>query len=174
MRFNLRGEEYSAQIDDFVDAVRDGRQRSPNAFAAAAETDRTMALMLADRGAASELGARRRRPARRGARGAPGSACSARRGDGAAWTGCSSATTSSSASTTCPRRRPAPRPCSSRTPPRSSRCSTPPMTRACAPSCARPTTGSARSATMSARTRAATRGSSSTPACPMRTNTPTR
>jgi predicted dehydrogenase len=49
VRFNLRGEEYSAQIDDFVEAVRDGTQRSPNGFAAAAETDRTIALMLADR-----------------------------------------------------------------------------------------------------------------------------
>jgi predicted dehydrogenase len=49
VRFNLRGEEYSAQIDDFIDAVRDGTPRSPNGFAAAAETDRTIALMLADR-----------------------------------------------------------------------------------------------------------------------------
>jgi len=58
VRFNLRGEEYSAQIDDFVDAVRDGRQQSPNGFAAAAETDRTIALMLADRaGERAEAGA---------------------------------------------------------------------------------------------------------------------
>lgn len=49
VRFNLRGEEYSAQIDDFVAAVRDGTPRSPNGFASAAETDRTIALMLADR-----------------------------------------------------------------------------------------------------------------------------
>jgi predicted dehydrogenase len=49
VRFNLRGEEYSAQIDDFVDAVREGSQSSPNSFAAAAETDHTIGLMLADR-----------------------------------------------------------------------------------------------------------------------------
>jgi len=48
VRFNLRGEEYSAQIDDFVDSVREGKQRSSNDFASAAQTDRTIALMLAD------------------------------------------------------------------------------------------------------------------------------
>jgi predicted dehydrogenase len=48
VRFYLRGEEYSAQIEDFVDAVADGRARTPNDFASAAETDRTMALMLDD------------------------------------------------------------------------------------------------------------------------------
>ena len=42
VRFYLRGEEYSAQIEDFVDAVADGRARTPNDFASAAETDRTM------------------------------------------------------------------------------------------------------------------------------------
>jgi predicted dehydrogenase len=51
VRFNLRGEEYSAQIDDFVDSVKDGVARTPNDFASAAETDRTLALMLADRAA---------------------------------------------------------------------------------------------------------------------------
>jgi predicted dehydrogenase len=66
VRFNLRGEEYSAQIDDFVDAVREGRQRSPNGFAEAAETDRTIGLMLADRaGEVPEAAAPRPAPPRR-------------------------------------------------------------------------------------------------------------
>jgi predicted dehydrogenase len=48
VRFYLRGEEYSAQIDDFVDAVAGGAARGPNDFASAAMTDRTIALMLDD------------------------------------------------------------------------------------------------------------------------------
>jgi predicted dehydrogenase len=49
VRFYLRGEEYSAQVDHFLDAVAGGTVCSPNGFAGAAETDRTIALMLADR-----------------------------------------------------------------------------------------------------------------------------
>ena len=48
VRFYLRGEEYSAQIDDFVDAVAGRGAASPNDFASAAATDRTIALMLDD------------------------------------------------------------------------------------------------------------------------------
>lgn len=48
VRFYLRGEEYSAQIDDFVEAVSGGGAGSPNSLASAAETDRTLALMLDD------------------------------------------------------------------------------------------------------------------------------
>ncbi len=48
VRFYLRGEEYSAQIDAFVDAVAGRPVRTPNDFAAAAMTDRTIALMLDD------------------------------------------------------------------------------------------------------------------------------
>lgn len=68
VRFNLRGEEYTAQIDDFVGAVRDGRQQSPNGFAAAAETDRTIGMMLADRAGESPEAAAPRpaAPPRRG------------------------------------------------------------------------------------------------------------
>jgi predicted dehydrogenase len=48
VRFYLRGEEYSAQIEDFVDAVADGKPRGPNDFASAAQTDRTISLMIDD------------------------------------------------------------------------------------------------------------------------------
>lgn len=49
--FYLRGEEYSAQIDDFVAAILDGG-KTVNDFASATATDRTIAMMLADRDAA--------------------------------------------------------------------------------------------------------------------------
>ncbi|NND21297.1 MAG: Gfo/Idh/MocA family oxidoreductase [Silicimonas sp.] len=45
--FYLRGEEYSAQIDDFIRAVHAGKTAADeNDFASAAETDRTMAMIL--------------------------------------------------------------------------------------------------------------------------------
>lgn len=45
--FYLRGEEYSAQLDEFVIAAREGRTAAPeNGFASAAETDRTMAMIV--------------------------------------------------------------------------------------------------------------------------------
>ena len=47
--FYLRGEEYSAQIDDFVAAVDAGKGTPLNTFATATETDRTISMMLADR-----------------------------------------------------------------------------------------------------------------------------
>ena len=73
VRFNLRGEEYSAQLDDFIGAVREGKQRSPNGFAAAAETDRTIGMMLLDRAgespeAEAEAAAPRRAEARQSGR----------------------------------------------------------------------------------------------------------
>lgn len=49
--FYLRGEEYSAQIDAFVAAILDGGS-TVNDFASATATDKTIALMLADRDAA--------------------------------------------------------------------------------------------------------------------------
>ena len=50
--FYLRGEEYSAQIEAFVAAVKAGGGATANDFASAAVTDRTIGLMLADRDAA--------------------------------------------------------------------------------------------------------------------------
>jgi predicted dehydrogenase len=46
--FYLRGEEYSLQIEHFVDRVKHGRVDGINGFASAAETDRVIAMMIAD------------------------------------------------------------------------------------------------------------------------------
>lgn len=46
--FYLRGEEYSAQIDSFVHRVEAGELRGLNDFGSAIETDRALALILAD------------------------------------------------------------------------------------------------------------------------------
>jgi predicted dehydrogenase len=46
--YYLRGEEYSAQIDHFAQRIRDGRIEGINGFESAAETDRVIALMIAD------------------------------------------------------------------------------------------------------------------------------
>lgn len=45
--FYLRGEEYSAQLADFIEAVHAGRQGAvENGFASAAQTDRTLAMII--------------------------------------------------------------------------------------------------------------------------------
>ncbi|MDJ0637240.1 MAG: Gfo/Idh/MocA family oxidoreductase [Paracoccaceae bacterium] len=45
--FYLRGEEYSAQLDDFINAVQAGKTAADeNDFASATETDRTMAMII--------------------------------------------------------------------------------------------------------------------------------
>jgi predicted dehydrogenase len=46
--FYLRGEEYSAQIEHFAERVREGRVDGVNAFESAAETDRVIAMLIAD------------------------------------------------------------------------------------------------------------------------------
>jgi predicted dehydrogenase len=46
--FYLRGEEYSSQVESFVEQVRAGAPTGENGFAAAAATDRTIAMMVAD------------------------------------------------------------------------------------------------------------------------------
>jgi predicted dehydrogenase len=44
--YYLRGEEYSAQIDSFMDAVKGGTSEHENSFASAYETDRTIDLIM--------------------------------------------------------------------------------------------------------------------------------
>ncbi len=69
--FYLRGEEYSAQIDEFVGAIRAGQGAArENGFASAAETDRTLAMIIENAGTglpvgAAPAGARPGKPARR-------------------------------------------------------------------------------------------------------------
>lgn len=46
--FYLRGEEYSAQIEHFVARIRNGSTDGINGFDSAAETDRVIAMMIAD------------------------------------------------------------------------------------------------------------------------------
>lgn len=46
--YYLRGEEYSAQVADFVERVLTGRTTGVNDFASASETDRTISMMVDD------------------------------------------------------------------------------------------------------------------------------
>ncbi len=46
VNFYLRGEEYSAQIDAFVDAVETGNQELENSFESACETDQVIDLVI--------------------------------------------------------------------------------------------------------------------------------
>ena len=46
MKFYLRGEEYSAQIDAFVDAVQRGAADHENSFHSAYETDRVIDTIM--------------------------------------------------------------------------------------------------------------------------------
>jgi len=48
VNFYLRGEEYSSQIDDFVDHVASGRLDSVNSIESAGETDRVVELLIED------------------------------------------------------------------------------------------------------------------------------
>jgi predicted dehydrogenase len=48
VNFYIRGEEYSAQLDYFVGAVSEKRAENVNSFLSAAETDRVIAMMIAD------------------------------------------------------------------------------------------------------------------------------
>ena len=44
--FYLRGEEYSAQLEAFTEAIRTGNMAHENSFASAYETDRVVDLIL--------------------------------------------------------------------------------------------------------------------------------
>ena len=66
--FYLRGEEYSAQIDHFIERIEDRRPDGLNGFDSAAVTDGVIAMMLAD----AEKGATTRAPDAK--RGGPGRA----------------------------------------------------------------------------------------------------
>jgi predicted dehydrogenase len=55
--FYLRGEEYSAQIDEFAGRIKDGRTDGQNSFESAAVTDRAIAMMVADAGKGASTGA---------------------------------------------------------------------------------------------------------------------
>jgi predicted dehydrogenase len=46
--FYLRGEEYSAQIDSFIQQIKERRADGVNDFASAAATDKVIAMMIAD------------------------------------------------------------------------------------------------------------------------------
>ena len=46
--FNLRGEEYTAETEDFIEAIRAGRTEGRNSFESALNTDRIIAAMTAD------------------------------------------------------------------------------------------------------------------------------
>jgi hypothetical protein len=48
VRFYLRGEEYSAQIDHFIERIRAREVKGLNRFESAAETDRVIAMMIVD------------------------------------------------------------------------------------------------------------------------------
>jgi len=46
--FYVRGEEYSAQLDYFVNGIAEKRLENVNSFTSAAETDKVIAMMIAD------------------------------------------------------------------------------------------------------------------------------
>ena len=66
--FYLRGEEYSAQLDHFVERVRRGAVEGMNTFASAAITDRVIELLNLD---ATDGCAHERRRLRRTGGGSP-------------------------------------------------------------------------------------------------------
>jgi predicted dehydrogenase len=48
VRFYVRGEEYSAQLDEFVECILSGERTNVNSFASAAQTDHLLAMMVSD------------------------------------------------------------------------------------------------------------------------------
>jgi predicted dehydrogenase len=55
--FYVRGEEYSAQLDYFVHSIESGSSENINSFAAAAQTDRLLAMMIEDAKSAQAVAA---------------------------------------------------------------------------------------------------------------------
>lgn len=80
IRFYVRGEEYSAQMDYFLDRVRSGATDNVNSFASAVDTDRVLDLIRTD----AELGPRSTLESGDGPRARSGlRSWLSRRGDGA-------------------------------------------------------------------------------------------
>lgn len=65
--FYIRGEEYSAQMEYFVEAIRSKRKENVNSFSSALETDQVIAMMIDDAqsGERNQLGTTISRPAKR-------------------------------------------------------------------------------------------------------------
>lgn len=69
--FYLRGEEYSAQVDDFVSRIGAGKLEGINSFESAAATDRAIAMMINDAAtgvSSTDLAVTLRKPRRGGLR----------------------------------------------------------------------------------------------------------
>jgi scyllo-inositol 2-dehydrogenase (NADP+) len=60
--FYLRGEEYSAQIDHFIESIRRGRTDGENTFRSALDADRIVEMILADGSASSRPAAATAKP----------------------------------------------------------------------------------------------------------------
>jgi hypothetical protein len=50
VNFNLRGEEYSAQIDYFINCINNGSRTNISSFSASMNTDKIIELMIQDAG----------------------------------------------------------------------------------------------------------------------------
>ena len=46
--FYVRGEEYSSQLDYFIQCIKEGHKENVNSFASALDTDKVMAMMIND------------------------------------------------------------------------------------------------------------------------------
>ena len=65
--FYMRGEEYSAQLDYFVQKIKSGEKDNVNSFSSAANTDRTIAMIVDDaRGVRTTATSIQQQPAKRG------------------------------------------------------------------------------------------------------------
>ena len=67
--FYLRGEEYSAQIDYFIQSIAQKRLDGENAFGSALQADRIVAMILAESSSSDRMGTNMDAPAPKGLRG---------------------------------------------------------------------------------------------------------